>query len=83
MQRTWTWASGDEELKLSEKEAMAHISARRVTANVSNTLALWAKECIALLLEIKTRWHELGGLGVSNMGLLETAFSIIAFLFFN
>lgn len=43
---TSTWAVGEGELKLSEKEAMAHISARMVTAKVSNALALNPKECI-------------------------------------
>jgi hypothetical protein len=33
-------------LKLSEKEAMAHINASIVRANVSNTFALYTNECI-------------------------------------
>lgn len=45
-ERTWTWAEGEGELRLSEKEAMAHIRARIVKANVSKALALYPKECI-------------------------------------
>ena len=45
---TLTWAVGDGELRLSEREAMAHMRARIVTAKVSRALALYPKECIFL-----------------------------------
>lgn len=37
---TWTSADGVGELKLSEREAIAHITARIVTATVSRAFAL-------------------------------------------
>jgi hypothetical protein len=43
---TWISAEGEGKLKLSEKEAMTHINASIVRANVSNTFALYTNECI-------------------------------------
>ena len=39
---------GEGLLRLSEKEAMAHIKARMVTAKVRRALALYPNECIFL-----------------------------------
>lgn len=40
-------AVGEEALKLSESEAIEHITARMVTAKVTTALARYPKECIA------------------------------------
>lgn len=47
---TWISAAGEGVLRLSEREAMAHINARIVTANVNKAFALYPNECIFLFL---------------------------------
>lgn len=44
----WTWISAEGEgvFRLSERDPMAHISARIVTANVSRAFNLYPNECI-------------------------------------
>lgn len=43
---TWTLAEGEGWLKLSEREAIAQMRARMVTAKVSKAFALYPNECI-------------------------------------
>ena len=43
---TWTLAEGEGKLKLSEKEATAHMMASIVIPNVSRAFALYPNECI-------------------------------------